>query len=421
MVRDPSANQSYVSRWGLVLAVIAGGLTAAQSGRAQPPAAPPRPAEPEVVPAYARSILNGTDVADPNVVQAGCATCGGGRGSPVPNLLEPSGGFGGGCACVTDTCDSCACKPGRSRYCPIDDCSDSCCSRLFGGLARCICCPDPCYEPVWSTTANAAFFMDTVRPKTYTRFRWDAGRNLTQPDRVEFFWARVGAAGGSRGPRLAEGSIDYDELSLYQETAAGAFAFFIETPYRSIYPEFNDHHANFGDLNLGTKTMFVDCELMQCTFQFKTYLPTGRSRNGLGTGHTSLEPSLLTSIKLMPGTYYQGQLAYWIPVGGDGTYQGATWHYHSSLNRSLYKRGALELIGTAEFNGWTFTDGAVTDFVTPDMGVTTPASGESYFTVGGGLRLVFCEFIDFGFGFARAITDDHFARELYRTEFRLRY
>jgi hypothetical protein len=420
MVREPSTNSS-VSRWGVAVAVIAVALTTAQAGPPEPPIALPGPAEPEVVPAYARAILNGTDATDPNVIQAGCASCGGGRGLPVPNLLEPFTGMGGGCACSTDTCDSCACKPGHSRSCPIDDCSGSCCSRLFGGIAKCICCPDPCYEPVWSHTANAAFFMDTVRPKTYTRLRWDAGRDLTQPDRVEFFWSRVGAAGGSKGPRFAEGNIDYDELSLYQEVASGAFAFFIETPYRSIYPQFNDHHANFGDINLGTKSMFIDCELMQLTFQFRTYIPSGSPRSGIGTGHTALEPSLLTSIKLMPDTYYQGQLAYWIPIGGDGTYQGATWHYHSSLNQSLYKRGALEFIGTAEFNGWTFTDGAVTDFVTPNMGITTKASGESYFTLGGGVRMVFCDFLDLGFGFARAITDDHFARELYRTEFRIRY
>src|SRR5262249_30237618 len=154
---------------------------------------------------------------------------------------------------------------------------------------------------------------------------------------------------------------------------------------------------------------------------FRTYIPSGRSRNGLGTGHTSLEPSLLTSIKLMPDTYFQGQLAYWIPIGGDGTYEGATWHYHASLNRSLYKRGALEFSGTAEFNGWTFTGGAVTDFVTPTTGIQSKASGESYITLGSGLRMVFCDFIDLGFGFAYAVTDDHFARELYRTEFRLRY
>src|SRR5262245_45425547 len=200
MVREPSANW-YVSRWGVAVAVIALGLTAANAGPPEPSVASPRPAEPEVVPAYARAIFNGTDGADPNIVLAGCASCGGGRGLPVPNLLEPYTGMGGGCACSTDTCDSCACKPGHSRSCPIDDCSGSCGSGVSGGSAKCISCADRCYEPVWSHTADAAFFMDTVRPKTYTRLRWDAARGLTQPDRAEFFWARVGAAGGAKGPR----------------------------------------------------------------------------------------------------------------------------------------------------------------------------------------------------------------------------
>jgi hypothetical protein len=181
--------------------------------------------------------------------------------------------------------------------------------------------------------------------------------------------------------------VDYDELSIYQEVASGNFAFFIESPYRSVQPDIGDHHANFGDINLGTKSLLIDCELLNVAFQFRTFIPVGFARNGIGTGHTSLEPSLLASLKITQDTYLQTQVAYWIPIGGDQDYKGATWHYHFSLNHCWWQKGALQFIGTAEFNGWSFTDGAVTDIVAGNA-VQTKASGESYFTAGGGLRVV---------------------------------
>src|SRR5262249_1245398 len=154
------------------------------------------------------------------------------------------------------------------------------------------------------------------------------------------------------------------------------FAFFIDTPYRSVYPTFNDHHANFGDLNLGTKSLLIDCELLQVAFQFRTYIPVASPQNGIGTGHTSLEPSFLASLNLYQDTYLQGQVAEWIAIGGDRDYEGSIVHYHLSLNRLWLKKGACQVIGTTEFNGWTFQDGALTTFVTPDKGFAVKASGE---------------------------------------------
>ncbi|HEY1380283.1 MAG TPA: hypothetical protein VGF55_26005 [Gemmataceae bacterium] len=404
------------------LATLAGGLLAA-SARAQAPTPPAG----DVIPAYAQAIINGTDS---GVVQAGCATCGGGL-PPVAAITTPIGGGGGPCACSDDSCGSCMCKPGKPKNCNcLGECSDCFLGRFGSGFINCICCPDPCYEGVWSYPANAAFFQDTVRPQTYTRIRWDSGVNVRQPERAEYFWAAPGAVGG-RGPQNVERRVDYDVLSLYQEIAAGNFAFFINTPYVGVEPDNNPAHSNFGDLDLGTKSLLIDCELMQLTFQFRTYTPTGFARHGLGTGHVSLEPSLLASIKLMPDTYLQTQVAYWIPIGGDQDFEGATWRYGVSLNRQWFHRGPFALISTAEFNGWTFTDGAIVNRGAIDAGIAASpmnraqliekGSAESYFTLGGGLRLVICDKYDIGFGAQFAVTDDHFAEQLYRTEFRIRY
>ena len=73
--------------------------------------------------------------------------------------------------------------------------------RLFGNLYECICCPDPCYEPSWIPVANAAFFVNTARPRTMQRIRYNGLIDVQFPDRAEFFWAREMLPGGpGRGP-----------------------------------------------------------------------------------------------------------------------------------------------------------------------------------------------------------------------------
>ena len=79
-------------------------------------------------------------------------------------------------------------------------------------------------------------------------------------------------------------------------------------------------------MTVGTKSLLFDCEMLQLSLQFLTYIPTGNFTKGLGVGHLSLEPSLLMSLKFTPRTYLQAQLAEWIPLGGDPTYAGAMLH-----------------------------------------------------------------------------------------------
>jgi len=267
--------------------------------------------------------------------------------------------------------------------------------------------------------ADAAFTCEAARPVTQQRFRWDAGVDLIFPDRAEYFWAKTGGRGPSpQPPLLGVPRVDYNELTQYTEAATGAFSFFTEVPYRSVDPEAAPHGAGFGAVNLGTKTLLFDCELMQISFQFRTFLPGGNARKGTSNGHLALEPSLLMGVKLAPETYFQGQLCEWIPLGGDQDFSGAILHYHVAVNHVLGRPlPDVPVIGTAELNGWSFQDGQFTD---PELG-PLPASGETYLSAGGGLRLVVCDKIDFGVGATFALTSDHWAEQLYRSEFRVRF
>jgi hypothetical protein len=354
--------------------------------------------------------------AEGDIIQtSGCSACNGGL-LRLGSRHHDHGGRGpGGCGpgCGPGCGSYGCCTPGREGGSICNH--DTFIGRCICGLYECVCCPDPCYEPRWIAAANAAFFVDGARPITHMRIRWDSGLDLTRPDRAEFFWAKIG--GG--GPGLAESGVRYNDVSLYTETAAGNFAFFVDIPYRTLEAEVNNDTSGFGDINLGTKALLFDCELLQVTFQFRTYLPAGNAGKGLGTGHVSLEPSLLFAVKLARDAYLQAQVSEWIPIGGDAAYAGAVLHYHFSLNYVLWRfLPDVPLIGTLEMNGYSFQDGLFTD---PVLGPFQRASGETYVSLGPGLRLVVCDKLDIGVGTAFDVTDRGGPEQIYRTEFRWRF
>lgn len=316
-----------------------------------------------------------------------------------------------------DGCVECrSCVPGQFHQCP-PVLAGSHVGRFLHAAYHNICCTDPCYDPQWWALADAAFYTPGARPVTQQRFRWDAGYDMVYPDRAEFFWARSG--GGGAGPSTIVPSLRFHQLSMYTEVAHGSFGAFFVMPYRSVYTTLGGHEAGFSDLNFGTKAMLHDTELMQLTFQFRTYTPVGVASRGLGTGHVSLEPSLLLGLNLSPFSYFQGQVAEWIPLGGDPDYAGALLHYHFAYNHSLAgSPEGVHLIGTAELNGWSFQDGAYSAYPSTQL---LPASNHTYLSGGPGLRVVICDAIDFGVGAAFSFTRDQWADQLYRSELRLRF
>ncbi len=360
---------------------------------------------------------------DSEVVPASCSSC-----SSLPptqmapgvygygKYYAPSCGATGCGGCGTEGCGENGCVPGRQA---CETCEGSCrATKLFCAFHNALCCPDPCYEPRFSCGANAALFVDYARPVTQTRFRWDSGRNLVQPDRSEYFWA----ATGKKGPKLPESRVNYNELTLYQEVGIDRFSFYIVQPYRNMNGAVNGGSGGFGDLTLGTKTMILDSEVLQTTFQFQTNIPTGNPGNGTGVGHVSLTPSLLTAIKLYPDTYFQSQLGYWIPISpttvNGSAFAGGVFQFNQSINHVLCRPlNDTSLVVSIESMGYTFTSGKYTGL----NGAILSANDQTYFSVGPGFRLCMCDKGDIGFGMQFAVTNPHFADQLYRTEFRWRF
>ncbi len=364
----------------------------------------------------APTTMPSTTIVDSQVVQVGCPSCG------DSGLLSRSSRFPRGCGSCGNGYDGCApcgaCIPGREPCCCINH--DTAIGRFWAGIHECLCCPDPCYEPRWVAAANNAFFVSPARPVTQTMFRWDFMRNYRLPDRAEYLWAR--ADGNGKGPRPQGGangvsSTRVSELMMYTEVAAGKFSAYVGMPYREVVPLEANRGSGFGDLQIGTKSMLFDCELMQVTFQMNTSVPTGSPGKGAGTGHVALEPSLLTAIKLTNAAYLQTQISEWLPIGGDSEYQASILHYHTALNYSLEILCDVQFVMSAEFGGYRVQGGRASD---PVLG-TIAANSDSYLYAGPGARLVFCNKLDIGFGAAFALTNDHFAEDWYRFELRWRF
>ena len=379
----------------------------------------------------------------PSFIQTvgGCANCGpglikGNDPSAPPVMIESmDSGPVAGCA----SCGGCSdgCVPGRGRCKPCH--AEGPIGKFFCGLYEAVNCPDQCYEPRFVPGANSAFFTDGARPVSGMKFRVDSGRNMILNDRAEYFWAR--SDGRGKGPGRAPLRTKYDELHYVTEAATGSnFSVAMDIPYRVVSPNYGGpynlqdgstnnrggYEAGFSDFVITTKSLLLDTGLIQVAFQFATILPVGQSAKGLGVGHVSLEPSLIVALCLGHDTYLQAQVAEWIPLGGDDGYQGSILRHSFSLNQVLARPfGDTSLVGTLEGWGYSFQDGAYTTYTRGPTGQIAPvaqkASGYTYYYVGPGLRFHCADKVDFGLGLGFAVTDEHFAAQQYRFEFRYRY
>src|SRR5262249_54939447 len=152
-------------------------------------------------------------------------------------------------------------------------------------------------------------------PRTEFRLRYDSGYDDNRPDRAEFFYPQN--FNPRTGLPISEPKVDFHELSAYFEWAASdRLSGFLEVPERFLDPSANVHTAGRGDMNAGVKYALLAEDEGYLTIQFRTYIPTGAGRLGLGTDHVSLEPALLFNHRLDNGVLLEGELRDWIPVGG---------------------------------------------------------------------------------------------------------
>ncbi len=383
------------------------------------------------------------------ILVQGCSSCGKGT-------IGSGGGLGAGGSHLSGgsaTCGPEGCTPGRHNCYPWEH-NKTFAGRMAGAMYEALCCPDPCYEGKWIPLADSAFYSDSIRPISQQKLRWDIGRNLVNPTRNAYMFAP-----NPIFPYPVK-SLNYNDVYISTEIATGGFSILSDISYRTLSIDPSEGGGAFGDMMIGTKSLLFDTELIQIAMEFKTFLPTGNFTAGFGTGHVSLEPSLLVCLKLKEKTYLQGQVSEWIPLGSTtppvGT-AGSLLHAHLSLNHVLHEVNPdIPIIGTLEYSGYYFQAGGNQDVSSIPTGsittsssttpatnnfyassssgsssgtsVTTPSlpfsysSGISYQYIGPGLRMFMGSHYDMGVGAQFALSgNNRFAEQLYRVEFRLRY
>ena len=347
---------------------------------------------------------------DDEISQAGCSTCGGYHRMRDGSQLHDAIGCSGG-----------NCIPGRQACNPPMNQCNTVAGAFLQNLYQCLCCPDPCYQPQWVPAANASFFADYARPRTVTRLRYDNLESMTRPDRNQFWISGVSTMGKTGKRPITNPQARLQQFYIYQEAAGEKGSFFIEYPYRQINQNYAPTQAGFSDLNFGIKSLMFDCELLQITFQFRTFTPTGNSMLNLGTGHFALDPSILATLKLTETTYFQGQFGNWIPLAGNQSLAGGVFYSLMSLNQVLcYPTPDSPLIATLEMDTWSFENGGDTASVSKSgsSNIVEKGGGVSYFNIGPGLRQSVCNKLDFGGAITWATSTAHWAQPWFRFEAR---
>jgi hypothetical protein len=275
--------------------------------------------------------------------------------------------------------------------------------------------------------ATNAGYIDSAIPRTLFRLRADAAWDADEPDRAEFLYAKCGCfrfANGTPffdpnapGPgTVTENHVDYQEISQYFELAvSNRLSGFIEVPERII--ELNDNHSQFagiGDINVGFKAAAIAQAERYLTFQFRTYIPTGDAREGLGTDHVSLEPALLGYQQLSDRLVLEAELRDWIPVGGTD-FAGNVTRYGVGLSYEIYNCRNIRIWPVIEIVGWTVLSGKES---VPGPNPIADAAGDTIVNAKIGVRAYWGEHSDAYLGYGRALTDDVWYMNILRLEYR---
>ncbi len=326
-------------------------------------------------------------------------------------------------------------------------------------------------------------YLDSAIPQTHFRFRYDTETGTNRFDRAEFMYGtwREGAFhphafvnnGNVRGiffdPKVRGSQIISDAVSANTLTASlevavnQRFSGFADVPYKFVHfgqdiedtpesaaerrqfpetdevrnPNFNP--TGFGDISAGFKYALIaepDCRFV--TFQLRAYFPTGDNDQGIGTGHYSIEPSLLIFQRLSERLVAQGEFRYWVPIGG-GPAAGDVIRYGVGLGYDVIQRPCLRVTPVAELVGWTALGGTesvnrtvpaptitvntvnvvnVGGTFVPDDHFFKSANGDTIVNAKIGVRTYFGKGNDVYIGYGHALTGDRWYKDIISVEYR---
>jgi hypothetical protein len=346
------------------------------------------------------------------------------------------------------------------------------------------------------TFTSPGGYLDDAIPQTLFRLRYEARYGINEFDRAQYMYAtwrelsfhlhpllNNGAVQGTfidtkaRGSQIFASNLDDQTVSAYMEVALNKrLSVFANVPERfvhfrgiqedgrqdqmpferSLFRENEVRNAQLdtsglSDIDAGFKYALIACpDNRYLTFQFRTYSPTGDPGLGQGTGHWSVEPSLLLYQRLTDRLVMQGQLTDWVPISA-GPGAGNVVTYGAGLGYDVFRSCKIRVTPVAEFVGWTVLngteafDGSVpgstikagpivngastgTADIVKINGLTVPgdhgannASGDTILNAKFGVRTYFGQNNDVYVGYGHSLTGDRWYKDIIRVEYRLHF
>jgi hypothetical protein len=262
--------------------------------------------------------------------------------------------------------------------------------------------------------SSAVSFIDSALPCQFFRLRYDSSYDNIFPNRSEFFYAGV-----PHGPPRQERRVDSQDLSAYAEALLDrSFSAFVELPVRFLNPEINNNTSGFADMNAGFKYVLAGDEFFTSTFQFRVYAPTGAASRGLGTHHFTVEPALLTNLRITEDLTAETEFRYWIPLTGDD-FAGDMVRYGLGLSYRVLDSEYVQIFPVLELIGWTFLEGLKSRRGDTGELIIGDARGNSIIDLKAGVRMKLEEGFDFYAGYGRALTGETIFKDMLRVEFRM--
>lgn len=260
-------------------------------------------------------------------------------------------------------------------------------------------------------------YIDSALVGNQLRLRFDASYDNPRPSRAEFFYPQGGPF--NPGPPRPNTKVDAQELTVSAEALlAEHLSGFVEVPERFIHPDVTDHAIGFSDLKAGCKYAFLERPDLVTTFQFRTYIPTGDGKRGLGTEHVSLEPALLVYKRFNERFGFEGELRDWVPIGGTA-FAGNVVRYGVGVNAVLFQSEQFQVIPVLELVGWTVLGGRESVPIAPLDFRIKDALGDTIVNAKFGVRLKIDGWGDLYSGYGQALTGDRWYANTFRLEWRL--
>jgi hypothetical protein len=283
--------------------------------------------------------------------------------------------------------------------------------------------------------------------RSQMRIRFDAGFNIAQPDRAEFFYAKCGCyarlpasnalfdpnAPGP-GPGIAN-DLNFQQLYAFGEYAPHPrVSLFAELPFRWLKPQgfvaglpccpagsFSDS-PGLSDLGVGAKLAVLAAPRRHVTAQFQLHAPTGTPSKGLGTDHWSVEPALLWGEWINDRIAVEGQVGAIVPTDGSAglptagpdKFSGSVFYYGIGPSFELYSGDQLRFAPVVELVGWRVLSG----FQTENF---ADASGINIVNLKFGGRVTVRDQNSIYVGYGHVLTDAAWYDDILRMEYRFSF